>query len=70
MAKSINISDELHQQLKLYAVQHGTTVKSLVESSIRNTISQKPSASEIDKQTRSLKDLILKKPKGDMPFDL
>lgn len=39
--KSILISDELHQELKVYSVSNGNTVKNIVESAIRDVISAK-----------------------------
>lgn len=53
MLKSINISEELHKELRIYVAKYGTTINKVAESSIRNTISQKPS--EIKVRVRPLK---------------
>ena len=41
MVKSINISSDLHRQLRIYAAKYGTTIKKIVENAIANILSAK-----------------------------
>ena len=42
--KSILINEELHKQLKMYAVSHGSSIVTLAENAIGNLINQKASS--------------------------
>lgn len=38
MLKSININPDLHKQLKIFSVEHGITIKEIVENLIRELL--------------------------------